>query len=661
MIIHVSALLLLLTLLSLSDPLFAFVGSGATSFRPIPNSISSTAFLHSANINDVHESTGPAVEDAVVDAVEDAVVDAVDTLPDFFVVEDTSYPNLQERTDPFLDLILHPLGSLPASLSSGALMVMNAWARTSSLTGASTASAILNRLEQEVHVYNNSAIDLSVMHYSIAAHAWAKSNNHQAGVQAEQILDTLLEHSKTNPLLLPNRIVFNCVIHAWSRQGNIERAEATFERMKVDPRIQLETGDYNALLSAYARQGNARKAESVLKEMLDSNMEPDLISYNCILDSWRQDDEPGAAERAESILQTLQQNYDDGLSDIKPNGRSYSSVASAYIKTGRSDSIAQAERLLSLAEERGLAHDSYLYNAVLDAWAMSNNNDSAEKAEAILNEMEQVGNVNTVSYNTVIKAWRRSNHLDAAARAEALLIRMERLHRNDYTLAVAPDVFTYTSVIQCYTKNNAQGSASKAVALLKQMIDACRAGNNDLKPNTITVNVVLDALAKAGGEVSAIKAEEILNMFRLSCESCLNNVNLNTVSFTSVIDAFAKSGLPTSAQKATEIFTTMEDDYASGNTEAKPNTRSFNTLMNAWIQSGSKGSVEQAEALLLRMEKEHLNGNQSVQPDVVSFTIVMNGYVGDILNVQCGRIFVVGRPHRCLFVASPVAQVVQIE
>jgi hypothetical protein len=51
----------------------------------------------------------------------------------------------------------------------------------------------------------------------------------------------------------------------------------------------------------------------------------------------------------------LQRNYDNGESSIRPNGRSYSSVASAYIKTGRPDSVAQAERLLSLAEERGLA------------------------------------------------------------------------------------------------------------------------------------------------------------------------------------------------------------------------------------------------------------------------------------------------------------------
>jgi pentatricopeptide repeat protein len=556
--------------------------------------------------------------------VEPEIVDALDIMPDFFAMEDTMYQNLQAKTEPLIAFDQYPLGKLPESVCDNSLLLLNSWARTASPTGASTAASILERLEREMEL-GNPEIKLSVMHYSIVAHAWAKSNHHQAGWHAEQILHQMDKRSKAYPHLVPNRVVMNCVIHAWSRQGNIERSEAIFHRMKTDPSIEIEVGDYNALLSAYARQGNARKAESILKEMLESNIRPDIISYNCVLDSWKQVDETGAAERAEVILETLQKNYDDGESNIRPNGRSYSSVASAYIKSGREDSVAQAERLLSLAEQRGLSNDSYLYNSVLDAWAMSNHVDAAQKAESILHDMEKAGNINTVSYNTVIKAWKRSTRKDAATCAEALLNRMENLHRNDYTLNVGPDVYTYTSVIQCYTKTNTPQSASKAVALFTRMIDACRAGNENLKPNTITLNVVLDALAKTGDPRSAEKAEEILTMFRVSCESCLDNVNLNTVSFTTVIDAYAKSGLQNAAKKAEKIFEAMEMEYSSGNKEAKPNTRSFNTLMNAWVQTGANGGVQRAEALLEKMEALYQRGNEDVRPDVVSFSIVMNG------------------------------------
>lgn len=547
----------------------------------------------------------------------------VPSTEEVFAMDGFNKSILQEQSDPFLDLELYPPGQLPEKLWVGSMLVLNAWARTASPTGASTAARILKRLEQEVDA-GNDAIELSTMYYSVVAHAWAKSDHHQAGAKAEKVLDGML--ARSDPALVPNRIFFNCLMHAWSRQGNIERTEGIFERMKKDPDIEIESGDYNALLAAYARQGNARAAESALKDMLESGLEPDLISYNCILDSWRQGNEPGAAERAESILETLQANYDSGESGIRPNGRSYSSVAAAYIKSGRSDSVLQAERLLSVAEDRGLVRDSYLYNSVLDAWAMSGHKDAAVKAEAILDGMEEHGSLNTVSYNTVIKAWKRSSAPNAASRAEALLNRMEQLHRDDFRLDVAPDVVTFTSVIQCYTKNgNQQGSAIKAVALLNRMIDSCRAGNDELKPNTFTLNVVFDALAKAGDKESAEKAGELLTMFQGPRESCFDKVNLNTVSYTSVIDAYAKSGLSDAAQKAEGIFELMEAEYAGGNAEAKPNTRSFNNLLNTWIQSGKKGSVQRAEEILKRMEQEYDGGNEDVRPDVVSYSIVMNG------------------------------------
>jgi pentatricopeptide repeat protein len=591
------------------EPTMGFVAPGS-GFQA--NTVMTKTPMHSSSTAAIPEPVEPIVEIELPLDLEDGVTSSM------------SAPTLQEKTDLLLDLEQYPPGSLPETALPGTVLVLNSWARTASLTGATTASAILERLEQEVNA-GNDAMKLTVMHYSVVAHAWAKSDHHQAGVQAEKILDAMIARSELDPSLAPNRIIFNSIIHAWSRQGNTEQAEATFERMKEDPTIDIETGDYNALLSTYARNGNARKAEGVLKDMLESGCEPSIISYNCILDSWRQGDEPGAAERAESILETLQSNFDKGESDIRPNGRSYSSVASAYVKSGRTDSVAQAERLLSLAEERGHAGDSYLYNSVLDAWATSGQKDAAIKAEEVLNDMEKAGSINTVSYNTVIKAWKLSNSRDAAKRAEALLNRMEKLDAEDYRYDVKPDAYTYTAVIQCYTKDNHEGSALKAVSLLNRMIDSCRAGNNELKPNTVTVNVVLDALAKTGDGDSARKAEEILNMFAVSCDSCLDKVSLNTVSYTSVIDAFAKCGTPDAAQKAEEIFAMMEKEFEGGNHQVKPNTRSYNTLLNAWIQTGKKGSVQRAEIILKRMEDEYASGNEDIRPDVVSFSIVMNG------------------------------------
>lgn len=526
--------------------------------------------------------------------------------------------SVQDNTNPLINYQEYTVGSLPEWALLTSIDTLNGLAKNASPTNAALAFSILKRLEKEADLGGNSEFKVYVTHYSVVANAWAKSGDENAGMQAEEVLKRLLQRSQIDPYLTPNRVLFNCIIHAWSRQGNIKEAEEVFERMNADPNIKVETADYNAVLGAYARNGNARKAEQILKNMVEIDLEPDVISYNCILDSWRKSNEAGAAERAELILDKMQENFDSGKSQIKPNGRTYSLVASAYVKSKSKDAVMHAERLLSLAEERGAANDSYLYNSVLDAMASSGQRNVAQRAEKLLYEMEKKGTVNTVSYNTVIKAWRFSYHKVAAQKAKALLDRMERLSAEDFSLDVSPDVFTYTSVIHCYANTDAY----KALELLHRMLDACKAGNNNVKPNTITLNVVLDALAKTGDMKSAEEALKLLIMFEDSCEPYAKNVNLTAVSFTSVIDAFGKSRHPDGAVKAEGVFEQMEDEFRLGNHEAKPTTITFNTLMNAWVQRGKEENIHHAEEILNRME----DGEYDVSPDVVSYSIIMNGW-----------------------------------
>eukprot|EP00547_Thalassionema_nitzschioides_P014504 CAMPEP_0194247968 /NCGR_PEP_ID=MMETSP0158-20130606/17310_1 /TAXON_ID=33649 /ORGANISM="Thalassionema nitzschioides, Strain L26-B" /LENGTH=863 /DNA_ID=CAMNT_0038984129 /DNA_START=63 /DNA_END=2650 /DNA_ORIENTATION=+ len=533
---------------------------------------------------------------------------------DGLAIEPQKGESLQDKTNPLVNHQKYTIGSLPEWALVNSKTTLIDLARNSSPTNAALASSILRRLEEEAS-NGNPAFQLDVAHYSVVANAWAKSNDKNAGMQAEQVLKQLVERSQIDSSLVPNRVMYNCIIHAWSRQGNFKQAEKVFERMKADPYIKVETADYNAVLAAYARNRNPRKAEELLKYMVEAETGPDVISYNCILDSWKKSHEPGSAERAESILETMQENFDAGRSNVKPNGRSYSIVASAYIKSKSGDAVIHSERLLSLAEQRGVANDSYLYNGVLDALASSGQPDVGQKAEKILFELEKKGMVNTISYNTVIKAWRFSHHKDAAQRAKALLDRMERRR-------VSPDVFTYTSVIHCYANTDAY----KALELFHRMLDACKAGNNNVKPNTVTLNVVLDALAKNGDIKSAEEAMKLLMMFENSSEPYAENVELTVVSFTSVIDAFGKSRDPVGAVKAEEVFEQMEAEFRSGNQKAKPTTISFNTLMNAWVQTGKEGSIYHAEELLGRMEDEYAAGNHNVRPDVVSYSIIMNGW-----------------------------------
>ena len=465
------------------------------------------------------------------------------------------------------------------------------------------------------------------MHFHQVIDAWARSQHQRAGQYADTILARLEERATSDAQFTPNRVVLNSVMHAHSRQGHLDPAEQIFQRMKADPNIGVQIGEYNAMLSAFAKKGEGRRAEELLKEMLDEDtfVQPDIISYNCILDAWQNGNEPGDADRAASILKTLQEKYDSGESWIKPNARSYATVAAAF--RGREDATEMAHHYLFTATERGVAGDMYNYNIMLDAWACSGDPMAAEFAEEILlYKMEPDGLVNSVSYNTVIKAWKNSDRPDAAQRADSILKRMMAITKKGNRYAVTPDTWTFTGVIDCYAKSKQSGLAGKALEVFEDMVRACKEGNIAAKPNTVTLNCVLDALAKSGEAGAADQAKTLLLRVLNSNEPCLDKAYPDAISYTSLIDAFGRTGTAEGAREAKAIFKMMEAQFAEGDVSCKPTMRTYNTIMNSLVQNEKNGYEEETEAILDRMEALYESGDLDLRPNVISYSIVMNGW-----------------------------------
>ena len=361
-------------------------------------------------------------------------------------------------------------------------------------------------------------------HCAVVVDAWTKSG--AAPQNAERVLRMIRK---------PNRIAYNSVLTAYAKHGQVEDALRILQEMP-SPELQ----DYNAVLAAHAKCGHARHAESLLREMMNAGMEPDLISYNCVLNAWAKSDEKGAAERALAILESLP----------SPNARSYSSVATAFLQNG---AVQEVHGLLRRANESGIDMDAHLQSALLQVWAIQGDVERAQE------QLEKMDSVDSVAYNTVIKAWKQSKAVDAPARAHAILKQTQKEGMDD--------VFTYTSVIDCYAKSKQPGAAQQAEALLEDMISLYKEGRASICPNTVTINCVLDALAKSG---AASRAEKLLDRIESGEEL---PIQLNTISYTSVIDAYAKSG---AAQRAEKVFQRMEAAYKNGNPAAKPQERSFN-------------------------------------------------------------------------------------
>jgi hypothetical protein len=134
-----------------------------------------------------------------------------------------------------------------------------------------------------------------------------------------------------------------------------------------------------------------------------------------------------AGKQAERLLNVLIESYKKGKGKVIPDRSSFNTVIKAYARTPANTkngkhAAKDARRILSMMEDaassglggiaKDIEPDKVSCTSILTAWANSGERDAGEKAEQLLQRMEDMysrGNLgikpDTVTYNAVIKVW----------------------------------------------------------------------------------------------------------------------------------------------------------------------------------------------------------------------------------------------------------------
>jgi pentatricopeptide repeat protein len=476
---------------------------------------------------------------------------------------------------------------------------MNFWLQSESTKGAEIITEILHSFEDSrrdlvtsrmYELVSYFVLSIECFIYSVmltifrtkAIDAWINSSVPNGPEEADKLLQKY-ENRESNSFVLETYNYHN-VMTALSRKigkkrrdkrkqkdlykvaMQVEEILRRMEKLVDDTTKKPNVVTYNICISAYSKFGDGRKAEKLLNEMLKRHLQPDVISYNSVIDSWGRSNEKGSAARAESILNAMKEY------EVEPDIISYTGVVFAHTRSDEAKSADNALRILESVEESNLASNEFVYNAVLDAFAKSRQKDKVKKADALLSKMISKGLANNVSFNAVLNCYAKSATSGAGSSAEALLERMEQ--SDEYK----PDVISYTCVIDALTKSRNENAAERAQKILERMLKFANEGDVTVQPNAITYNTVINTWASSGRPDAAEKAEELLKRMEKIYESgeC-KKARPNTISYTSVIDAYARSKSKNNALDAERVFKRMEQKYTEGNENAKPNVHSFNT------------------------------------------------------------------------------------
>lgn len=453
------------------------------------------------------------------------------------------------------------------------------------------------------------------------------SNKRKQRTSAQEAENYLLQ-TLTEGTVRPDVVAFTKVISAWARSRRPDapdRAEALLNRMidianvegKED--VRPNTFTYNALINAFARRGLVVKAEEYLAKMqeLSTNVDADRITYNSVINAYassRKAKKEGG-QRALELFEEMKSNE-----SIRPDSITYGSVIKCLTNAGGKANAEKAEELLNELEE--------LYE----------------------NSTDETLAPNTIIYNSVLNAW--STVRGGIGRAEAILDRMEELHNagND---DVSPDAFTFSSLIKAWTAAASSGrggrkaagsgggdtdddtdllgrsAAERAQQLLDRMEQLYRNGDDDVKPNKVVYNSVIHAWARSGEAGSAQRAEDLLA--RMQQQAIVgegdDDVKPDVVTFNSVIDAWARAEEYGSAKKAENMLNSMERQYIAGDESVKPDIKSINSCINAWSRTGGPGAGLRAEQLLDRAESLYEEtGDEDVRPNKITYSSVINAH-----------------------------------
>jgi pentatricopeptide repeat protein len=559
-----------------------------------------------------------------------------------------------------------------------------------------SAKSLLQKVE---HFTETGLFDPSAKTYGMLVEGMASTEDkHNAPILAEELLERMTKQYGQDPAgrkleCAPNTVIVNSIINLWIKSGrsdSMDAIERKFQKLKDWYRFSGRDDQkpnaytYSSLISALGRCGHhqaVERAETLLREYeASTGKQPCTVLYTSFCQTLATTNAPGAADRAQAVLNEMLFRSRHGEDMARPNSYTILAVVSTYLKEGRIDEaevlVRNMEDLSRQRADDGLRPGVFCYNSLIHACAKNGN---AEHAESILNHLldsAESGNSilqpNIVTWNNVLHAWAKSKHPARAQRASNVFERMQLLDRAGITGASA-DNRTLNILIDCYVNSpnpNAfvhqsielfesvksqdvdsssgifdpvsyrgmmdllckAGEFDRALRLHKRYIEKSTAPEAPLQPDRAYFNVLMSGLARSGWEKAVESVEAMLTEMHSLAELGYNT-HPDVVSYNSLLNCFATSSQVNAPSKAFSALRRMEQLWANGDLSAVPDASSYSAVCATWANAGLAEGAEKAEKVLRHML---LHRDQTIQSTSQVFNTVMVAYArqGDAPKVQ---------------------------
>ena len=513
---------------------------------------------------------------------------------------------------------------------------------------------LLDRMEQLYQETRDPGVRPGDKAYSVLLQILALSSpqdHPDACQEAIHLLQQCVEQRENNAKA-PDVIVWNSCLHVLAKHSSYQ----------PDAPEQAE-----ALLDCMMRGGPLSKTNSTRIVMSARPPLPDTTSFASVLEVWSNSGRPGAAERANAILDRMIQQTNPLVP--LPNTTCFNICIDAYSKSSKdhpkhpNDAAQRAQALLdsmlrSNQDPTFTAQPDHIsFLSTMNAWAKyadhDTSNNAAHQAEALLKQMttlyEETGDARirpTPScYAVVLDAWSRRPNV--GPKVEYLLQEMEEdltkyfteENEEEYQMPASsssregsPLKSSFLAAIRAWgnTTNNpdAPENAEKIMQRMECQLEA------ELLPCAKIYSAVIAAWSKSGRSDAPERALALLRQMQKK-EAANCHIRPNTIVFNSVLDVFAKAG---DSKLAESLLREMKALHARGERDVQPDNVSYSTVMNALAKSPySFEAAELATDLLEELTQlYHEEGDEKLKPSVYTFSSAIMAW-SNSNHVHCGE------------------------
>lgn len=379
-----------------------------------------------------------------------------------------------------------------------------------------------------------------------------------------------------------------------------------------------------------------------------------------------------AAERADGVLRKMEEvsslaasgENDDASSSsssplaaasVSPTSHHYDAVISAWSRAcseGGGGIVARgapqrAQHVLDRMEKLGLLGDAQqtplrgggtgvkptvaTYNAVLQAWAESDDLRAAPRAQEVYRRFKEGGTANVLGIESdaetariMIRAWADSSQKAAAFNATRHLMRMAQLLEAGVE-DMEPTLEDWQRVLRAWAEADPKknkNAAVRSLTVLRRLETLYMNRVTDARPDADFFRLVLESLSRTRLEGMGPKASDLLRKmdeeYHLVPETGCYEAAVRTWSESAVRrgkdsdgDGGADGGggggsreADGDAHEADAILDRMAEAYhRTATVVVRTTTRAYDDVIRAWSASSRRGAAERAEERLAEMEE----------------------------------------------------------